>query len=237
MDLFDKYVLNIENLLGDMPSKRFAYSQKTEKFSKSPSFITLKDAKAELGGGDTQSLGFSVQTSTLDIQNETVLYGEDLKDLSANVPFIKIVFIKIKDILEDEQTIYNVIKELEYLKYNVNISGFMSRASSRNLREEVRVSKSAVKLGLCFESVGNTLISEYLKHPNVQKVKIVFVSGECAKFDELHKIAKTLTTAQNALNHIMDNVVIDCKTCNLKSICDEVEGMRELHIKTAKGMQ
>ncbi len=230
MNLFDKYILNIHDLLDDLPSKRFAFSQKLEPSSNTPSFITIKDSKVELGGGNTPSLGFSVQTSSLDFENETLLYGKDLQELSSNVPFVKIVFIKTNDVSSDEQTIYNVIKQLEYLKYNVNVQGFMSRASSLNMREEVRVSKRAVKNGLSFESVGNTLINEYLKHPNVEKVKIVFITGECKRFDQLQQIAKTVQSAQNALNHIFDNVVIDCAHCNLKPICDEVEGMREMHV-------
>jgi hypothetical protein len=31
----------------------------------------------------------------------------------------------------------------------------------------------------------------------------------------------------------MQNINFDCSTCNLKPICDEVEGMRELHFKNS----
>ena len=46
-------------------------------------------------------------------------------------------------------------------------------------------------------------------------------------------LAVKIKRTTSALNHILDNV-FDCSTCNLKEICDEVEGMKELHIKKAK---
>jgi hypothetical protein len=33
------------------------------------------------------------------------------------------------------------------------------------------------------------------------------------------------------LNHIMDGLATDCSVCSFKQVCDEVEGMKELHFK------
>ena len=33
----------------------------------------------------------------------------------------------------------------------------------------------------------------------------------------------------NTLTHIMEGLPTDCTVCQLKDICDEVEGMKELH--------
>ncbi len=236
MDLFDSYIASIDTLLGGYPSRRFAYCKdKDWEVKEFPGFIMQKESKLELGGGDCASLGVSVTSSTIDISNETLLIGDDLDTLNGNVPFIKIVFIKTKNIEGGEQEIYNAIKQMEYTKYNVNIVGFMARASSINMREEVRVSKKDVKKGLSFERVGNTLINHYLDNDNVEAVKIVFITKDIKEFDDLCKIARTITNAQDALNHIMDNVIIDCNHCNLKTICDEVEGMRDMHIASVKG--
>lgn len=58
--------------------------------------MTQKESQAELGGGNTPSLGFTVPSSDIDFENETWLIGRDLKKLSGNVPFVKIVFVKPK---------------------------------------------------------------------------------------------------------------------------------------------
>ena len=64
--------------------------------------------------------------------------------------------------------------------------------------------------------------------------KIVFVTDSRLNFDELTAQAEKISALTKALNHIFDNVLVDCKNCNLKPICDEVEGMRELHLNMVK---
>ena len=73
-----------------------------------------------------------------------------------------------------------------------------------------------------------------MKYDTVEKVRVVFITGDFRDFDKLREIAGKIKAAQNALNHIFDNIVVDCKNCNLKPVCDEVEGMRELHVGMAK---
>ena len=51
---------------------------------------------------------------------------------------------------------------------------------------------------------------------------------------KLNSVAKKISQTTSALNHIFDNVMFDCSTCNLKEICDEVDGLKELHLKTVK---
>ena len=64
MDLFDKYIVNTADLLGGYPSERFAFSKnKIWETSAHAEFMTQKESQAELGGGDTPSLGFTVPSS------------------------------------------------------------------------------------------------------------------------------------------------------------------------------
>ena len=41
--------------------------------------------------------------------------------------------------------------------------------------------------------------------------------------------AKKADAITNTLTHIMEGLPTDCTVCQLKDICDEVEGMKELH--------
>ena len=103
----------------------------------------------------------------------------------------------------------------------------MTRASAFNMREQIRVSKKAVKNGVTFSDYGSSLIKAYLEFPMVKSVQIIFITDfDC--FNELGVICDKVRQTTDALNHILDNVLLDCNTCNLKSICDEVEGMKEL---------
>ena len=45
------------------------------------------------------------------------------------------------------------------------------------------------------------------------------------------KEAQQTDAVTGALNHILQGMPMNCKTCDLKTICDEVDGMRSLHQK------
>jgi CO dehydrogenase/acetyl-CoA synthase beta subunit len=135
--------------------------------------------------------------------------------------------------VEDEQKAYNLIRKVEYAKYHYFPQGFMVRTASTSHKEMVRISKSALADGLSFEGVGNLLINKYKENNSVKSVKIIYVTDKMADYDKLESIAKKNYDITETLNHIMQNINFDCSTCNLKPICDEVEGMRELHFKNA----
>ena len=50
-----------------------------------------------------------------------------------------------------------------------------------------------------------------------------------ADYAALVKEAKTAKDITLSLTKILEGMPTDCGSCSLKSICDEVEGMRELH--------
>ena len=136
---------------------------------------------------------------------------------------------------EDDQKLYNLIRKTEYVKYHYFPDGYMIRTSSRSHKEAVRVSKDAVKKGISFQNVGNLLINKYKENPAVKGVKVIFITSPEADHKAFEEIAQKNNSITETLNHIMNNVNFDCDTCNLKPVCDEVDGMRELHFRN-KGM-
>lgn len=200
--------------------------------SEKNSVIFLSDTAFELGGNQKPCVSSLAVSSDIEFSNSVYLLGNDLNKINDDSPFGKFAFIQVKD-LDDEQETFNKIKELEALRYHLSVDGFMTRASALNMREQIRVSKKAVKSGITFADYGNTLLKEYLKFPYVKSAEIYFVT-DFNDYEKLNSIAKKIGQTTSALNHIFDNVMFDCSTCNLKEICDEVDGLKELHLKTAK---
>lgn len=60
-------------------------------------------------------------------------------------------------------------------------------------------------------------------------VKLIFVTAPDADFKALQAAAKTTKDITLTLAKILEGMPTDCGSCNLKPICDEVEGMKELH--------
>lgn len=186
--------------------------------------VLLRDTYTELDG-----VGYNLIT-TDDTEDSVVVIGDDIKALKGKVPFARISLIQFDD-SEDDQKNYDRIRKIEYTKYHTFPDGYMIRTSSRSHKEIVRVSSAAIENGIDFQKVGSLFIKKYKENPFVKAVKIYFVTDSNADYASLSACAEKNNRITETLNHIMNSVNFDCNVCNLKPICDEVEGMRELHFK------
>lgn len=188
--------------------------------------ILQRDSAYELDG-----VGFNLVTSN-DVDEGIAVIGDDLNAIYSNRSFARISLIQIDDV-DDEQAAYNLIRKVEYAKYHYFPKGYMNRNASDNHKEVVRISKSALNSGLSFQMAGSILANKYKENPAVKAVKIIFVTDKAVDYSALEVIARKNYSITETLNHIMNNITYDCDACNLKAICDEVEGMRELHFKNS----
>ena len=230
MRLYNNLINEIKSSLND--SVILPKSKNILNVSDKNSVIFLSDTAFELGGSQKPCVSTLAVSSDMTFSNSVFLQGNDLNEIKTDSPFGKFVFIEVED-FPDEQDTFNKIKELEALRYHLSVDGFMTRASALNMREQIRVSKKAIKSGVTFSDYGNALLKEYLKFPYVKSAELYFVT-DFNDFEKLNSVAKKISQTTSALNHIFDNVMFDCSTCNLKEICDEVDGLKELHLKTTK---
>ena len=190
--------------------------------------ILQKHSAFEISG-----TGFNLVTSS-DVSDGIAVIGNELSDIKKDCKFTRVTILQI-DEPEEQQKTYNLIRKIEYVKYHYFPDGYMIRTSSRSHQEAVRVSKDAVKKGISFQNVGNLLINKYKEIPEVKGVKVIFITSPEADHRAFEDMAHKSNSITETFNHIMNSVNFDCDTCNLKPVCDEVEGMRELHFKN-KGM-
>lgn len=225
MEFFDNLIDKASELIETLPKTAYNYSENNMwQDSGQPQVILQRDTAFELKG-----TGFNL-TTTQDIADGTIVAGKDLKDIKDSCGFARISLVQIEDIADQQKT-YNLIKKTEYVKYHCFPDGYMIRSTSRSHKEAVRVSKKAVAQGISFEKAGNLLIKKYKEIPSVKGVKVIFITSPEAPFKKLEELAEKSTGITETLNHVMNSVNFDCDTCNLKAVCDEVEGMRELHFK------
>ena len=192
--------------------------------------VMQRDAAYELGGSGNPSANFTCVTSDERMveRDEILLYGKDLGELRGDVSFARLAFLLCDDLGGGDEAAYQAIRDMEFVKYHVFPEGYMVRISSESNREQVRVSKSAVRRGISFRSVGAAYIRGYHKNPHVRRVRLVFLT-DSALVPELAKTAKKVDAITRTLTHILEGIPTDCGSCSLKPVCDEVEGMREMH--------
>lgn len=231
MQLYDGFISQFGEIMDKNNMRSEAYKPSELKPASKNNVLLLKDTAFELGGSSQKCVSTLAVTSSMHFSNKTYVLGEDIADIKGDSPFAKIVLLEIDDI--DEEAAFSKIKELEHIRYQFCPEGFMARASALSMREQIRVSKTAVKQKVSFFDYGNAVMGEYLKNPIVRSVALILITDKNFDYDRLSEISEKIKETTSALNHILDNVLFDCKSCNLKEICDEVEGMKELHMKTA----
>lgn len=223
MKFFDSLIDKANALLAPLPCRTQSKSVAWKDAGKNQ-VIMRRDTAFELEG-----TGFNLVTSNC-VNDETVVIGNDPADIVKDTRFARISIIQIDDV-GDEQQAYNLIKKIEYIKYHTFPDGYMMRSTSRSHKEAVRVAKSAIKSGIDFHKVGSLMIDKYKEIPAVKGVKVIFVTHPNADFGGIENLAVKNSEIAETLNHIMNSVNFDCSTCNLKAICDEVDGMKELHFR------
>lgn len=227
MKFFDSIIDDALALISDFPQISYERSEKKAWKDVGCNQVVLqRDSAYELSG-----TGFNLVTSS-EITDGIIVVGNELVQIKGNCSFARISLIQI-DETEDEQQAYNLIRKIEYVKYHCFPDGYMMRTASRSNKEAVRVAKYAIRAGIDFEAVGNLFINKYKENPRVRGVKMIFVTAPNADYSAVSELAEKSNAITKALNHVMNSVNFDCDTCNLKAVCDEVEGMRELHFGNA----
>lgn len=236
MKLFNSIIRSVPEHLGASSPKRYPYEpEKAWQETKDFDLVMMRDAAYELGGGGKPSLSFTCVTTDPELvpQDEILVYGSDLGQLKENTPYARIALIQVGDIESDDEDdteeAFRAIQNIDFVKYHVFPKGYMMRTSSESQREQVRISKQAVKAGISFRAVGNSFIRHYHQDTNVLAVKLIFVTAPDADYKGLMTEAKVTKDIALTLSKILEGMPTDCGSCNLKPICDEVEGMKELH--------
>ena len=197
----------------------------------SSELVLQKDAAYELGAMGKGSANYVLFTSSPELvdKDQILLYGADLGEIKGEVDFARIVLLRVGLIDGDDEAVYRTLKDIEFAKYHVYPEGYMVRMSPESYREQVRVSKQALKKGVSFKNIGANYITAYKKDPNVLNATVIFVTAPGFDYGAMKKLAKKANDVTGTLTHILEGLPTDCSVCALKDICDEVEGMKELH--------
>ena len=236
MELFNPIIRAVEEHVGSSAPRRYDYVpsrswEDTGEFE----LVMLRDAAYELGGDNKPAVNFTCVTTSPELvaKDEIVVYGPDLSQLKASAPYARITLLRVGDIesddVEDTEQAFRAIQDMDFVKYHVFPKGYMIRTSSESSREQVRISREAVQKGMTFRRIGADFIRQYKQNRNILAVKLLFITAPEADYAALTRDAKTVKDITMSLTKILEGMPTDCGSCYLKAICDEVEGMRELH--------
>ena len=229
MNLYDDIILQIEALTKD--KKEIPLTSTIPEVKNN--MIFQSDVAYEIGGGLLPSISLTLPT-TQEIENSLFLLGKDLCEIHTNSPLIRIAILQIHESEKTAEAEYQMIKRLDFTKYHVNPEGYMMRISSMRNKETVRISKNAILKRISFSDIGYHFNKAYHRHKEVISVKQIYITDSSFDYEKIIALSKQVKERTNLIDHMTKDLSMSCGTCHLKPICDEVEGMKELHENSAK---
>lgn len=236
MKIFDDVTQRILSLLPENADKSVLYCEElcSENGDKS-SILFRSDTAFELGGSGKASVSSIVFSDLLPVRDEVVLYGPDLSEINGDIPFAHLTFVSLKQ-KNDEELTYEQLKNIGFTAFQIYPKGYHIRISPSASKEQVRVAKTALQSEkpLSFMNVGCSLIRAFKENADVESVRTVFITKNDFNYRELSVLAQKVKIITDAVHSTLQLSELDCASCKMKPICDEVEGLRELHLKKEK---
>ena len=236
MKLFEDVIKEVRALLPDLPDKSCGFEEClcAEPGDKN-ALLFRSDTAFELGGGGKYAVESTMFTSFSEAGDEVLLFGKDLNEITEDVSFAHLTFIQLEE-KSEENLHYEQLKSIGFTVFQLYPKGYHIRISPSAGREQVKVSKEALKRKppLSFMNIGCGLIKLLKEQDDVAYVKTVFITCPDVDYFALAALARKAKRIIDAVQKTLQLDELDCAACKMKPICDEVEGLRELHFKKEK---
>lgn len=232
MKLYESIIKDAETLTEKYPKSSLgldsAYQEPEEK-----TFLFAQDIALTLGSSLLPSpyLMCYLDEDLPGFKDEIQLIGPDIGKAENNMSYAHISFILLKPHEKKEQELYRTLRNIEYTRYKINPEGVMLKFHTGLLKESIRISQEAKKNGISFKDIGKLFLDHYKSQGEVKAVRQVFITDPSFDYRSLESLTRKSEEITLALDHIMKNLKMDCKSCSFREICDTVDGMRELHQK------
>ena len=192
--------------------------------------IVLKpDVGVELGNPSDESVSFLVWTNNLDlVQGGAIrLDGPDIWECeSRHMPFGKIMLIGGRGF--DEENCCERYREMELLRYDLSLEGYMIRAVSQYMREWSSVSKKAVAARFSFSMLGGALIKLYKSLEYIDAIEVFFISSSPEAVRRIRGLGEQVMRYIGAMRKLSDPHFLDCDSCEYRDVCDDVSELRAM---------
>ncbi len=232
MKLYDEIIEKILKLTGECNPYSVNADSADWPLISDRSLILRGDMAYELGADLKPGFGATILTDNKELvqDDEVVVCGCDLNEMTADHPYVRCTLVRVRsEEMGEGNALYNAIRKMEYVRYHFYPEGFMMRVSASKNKESVRISKEALRKGIDFSKVGSRMIEAFHEQAAVEAVKIIYVTDPAFNYKEFEQLLAGSESITKTIDHMLRDVKMDCDVCNLKPVCDEVEGLRELH--------
>jgi CO dehydrogenase/acetyl-CoA synthase beta subunit len=155
------------------------------------------------------------------------IVGPDVPQLQEqHISFGKVVIVGGKDF--NEENSYDRYREMEHLRYDIHLKGYMMRGVSQYQREWSRISKMAVNNGFSFQVLGGALIDKFFELKYVRAVETIFITSGKDDVLAMKNISDNVVKIIGAMNKMAEEMSFDCDSCEYTEVCSDVAELRSM---------
>lgn len=198
--------------------------------------IVLKDDTGlELGSPEKDSVSCLLWThdTSLVEDGRITLIGRDFPECKEkSLPFGKIVIAAVEGFTENNA--YERHKDMDFLRYDLDLKGFMLRAASQFMREWSRISREALQNGFSARMLGSALMQLFRAQNFVKSVEVIYLTSSTADIGRLKHITAPAEMIIAAMNKMAGEMDFECDSCDYRTVCDDatqLKSMRDSLIK------
>lgn len=244
--MFDKEIKEVREFLDRKKAEKKLSDLKFMKKIKWPegggkNIVLKDDVGIELGSPEAGSCSFLLWTDdAAKIRDGRItLVGSDLPKLykngAKNLPFGKVLLIGVHGF--NEENTYDRYREMELLRYDVDLKGYMMKAVSQYQREWSRVSIEAMDMKFSFSYLGSDLIRRLKEKEFVDAVEVIFVTSNREDVTELQDVSTRVGRVIAAMNKMLEEMSFDCSSCEFEDVCDEVDVLKDIRNSLEAGKE
>jgi CO dehydrogenase/acetyl-CoA synthase beta subunit len=189
--------------------------------------VLQSETAVELGGPQQESVALLLWTAQVDMIRDGLItvVGPDLREsVGGHLPFGKAVILGVEGF--DESNCVERHRELELLRYELDLDGYMMRGSSLQGKEWGRVSRQAVEGGFSLETLAAGSMRLYRSIPYVSAVEVIVVTSSREAVRSLAPIGDMASRRIRALDKMATEPSRECDDCDFNDVCREVDDLR-----------
>jgi CO dehydrogenase/acetyl-CoA synthase beta subunit len=194
--------------------------------------VLVPDLAVELGGPQNASVSFILWTNDAArvTDGRITLIGPDISEApEKQLPLGKIVIVSADGF--DEDNAWDRYIEMDLIRFDLSLKGYMIKAAPQYMREWSRISKGAVASNLSLSVVGSALLNEYKKLDYISAAEVMFVTSSDSDVTELNSMGSRTRRFVDAMSKMINEMNFDCSECDFQDICDDAEELREIRKK------
>jgi len=242
MKLFEEVIGELRSWADSMKESPHGYEERKAVHRPWPAgergnIVMQCDTAVELGNPRDGSVSFLLWTEDRSLVRDghLTLIGPDVGSAAVgSFPLGKAVILAVDGFTEEN--CYDRHRQIELVRYDVNLRGYMMRAVSQYLREWSRISRQALADGFSLEVLAAALMDRYRALDFVLGAEMIIVTSSPGDVRSLQRLGERSAMLIAAMNKMARELSFDCGTCDYTDVCGEVSGLRSMR-ETLRGRE